>query len=416
MRLIITFILCLWVIPAYALDIEPFFGETNGSAKEVKSYQGQLIAYWKRYGVNPQDKAIAFVFYPKHTNYDYIDLSLKQFGYTAIGRYQATEPNNKLTLEERAVLNLQLAEKYFGPLPKEFLEKKEGVLAREGEVSINYLTKDRACDHLWLYAHLVNFKATATVTTLPLKAGPTSCASETWFVEQDIYIIESKDGHANLREQPSLTAKVTTKLNNGTQLSKLLTVTNGWYLMIPVESFDLEEELVGQALYVHSSQLKMYPYYNDKVKYFVRGIIREALGAYYTSDGAIIYTEPRMESKPLIEHKISPYTAIESVEQIQSVGWYKVKVLLAGKSYIGYMQREEVEFNAVGEVANNHQAVILYTEPTNNAKQLVSLQQQIKIQITLAKQTTNKDWFYVEILDHQPAYKGYLKRQDIDFY
>lgn len=422
MRIVFILIIqILLVLPTYALEFNQLYDTdttNNGTAEQISRYQGKLVAYWTRIGSNPKDKAIAFIFYPKQTHYKYIDLAIKQYGYGQWGLFKVTEPHHKFTREERAENNLQLAKKYFGTLPKSFLDSQEGVLIREGEVTINYITEDGACDSKWLYANLVAFKPTVTTPIVEQKITKLDgCGSSEWFASQDIYIVSAKDGYANVREKPSTQAKVVASLKNGERLGKVLTTENGWYLVEPVDEPYEQSSFInwqGNELYVHASQVKINPfYYNENVKYFIKGDADKQFTDHFYTVNALLYKQPSRQAEQLVQTFV-PYTTIVELEKTDVRGWFKIAIVLENNEYKGYIPNSEVVFNAVAEIDNSKRSVILYAEPQEQAEQLIALSK--KLQITSIKKTASKDWFYVEIWDHNPVYKGYLKRAAISFY
>ena len=67
------------------------------------------------------------------------------------------------------------------------------------------------------------------------------------------YVVDTKDGYANLREEPNSKSKVIKKLKNGTLVTKFKEKGEWYYI-----EFEREDGTPFDYGYIHKSQLKKY--------------------------------------------------------------------------------------------------------------------------------------------------------------
>lgn len=405
---------CLFNTASYAEEVVNKFG----TVEQTQTHTGKLAIYWKRIGPEPKDKVIAFIFYPT-SKYKSIDLSTKLFESDLWAECTKGEiaSYRKMTQHERAELTKQLANKYFGKLPESFTATQEGMLYREGTVTINYISEDGAADSYWLSANMLSFEPTngkvIKTATPPVKlTGP----ERPWFADQDVYRVSVKDGSANIRSEPSTKGKVLGQLVNGKRVGKIQTTATGWFSVADPELADNWDSFSAEQGYVHSSQVTIDPvYYYGSNK--AQGCIDGGNAYCNVYDFGADYDDFNLHEKPssaaVIINKLPPATPLITINKTANSDWLAVEALVDKQKVKGFVLAKQVTFNKMGVVDNN-KPVMLYVQPEEKANVMATLTDD-NIKLTTIKPTADKDWFYVEILEHEPIYKGYLKREAIKF-
>lgn len=124
-----------------------------------------------------------------------------------------------------------------------------------------------------------------------------------------------------------------------------------------------------------------------------------------------LYEKP--SSTATIINKLPPATPLITINRTANSDWLAVEALVDKQKVKGFVLAKQVTFNRMGVVDNN-EPVMLYVQPEEKANVMATLTDD-NIKLTTIKSTANKDWLYVEILEHEPIYKGYLKRKAIEF-
>ncbi len=192
--------------------------------------KGSLVAGWV---IDGEGDDFELRFIPKKNQLALLP-SLKKDVYRDFGRV--------IILTNGAKKPEQLVKKYFNNIPNNFFKYSEGVLEQEAEVTLDEYRTFVECDRRHFYAKLIAIEKTVGNARL---MGQEEGEAQGFAV--DFYMVNSKDGYANLRRTADKNGKILARIPNDVMFEKIKTEGDWFY----VQQTD-KPELKG---YVHKSQV-----------------------------------------------------------------------------------------------------------------------------------------------------------------
>ena len=134
----------------------------------------------------------------------------------------------------------------FGDITQPFWQQRRGILNLPAQVRIqNFQLYNAECDQYFFQADLISIARDTNSTIAPIYAD--SCANG---IQLEQYLVNAKDGYANLRAAPNTHAAVLQRLPKGSKLAAL--AQQGVWLQVQIISKD-RNSAMG---FVHQSQVK----------------------------------------------------------------------------------------------------------------------------------------------------------------
>lgn len=209
------------------------------------------------------------LFYPENkdiVNGKPLVLRLRNFDYNNPEIYEDNKNYEKEAAKEEKIITETLKKNF----PEEYqkMQKiRKGKFEVPATVKIKKVLPYTECDFTTVYAYATELKridgAKSKITEIKMKKSKDLEEEFTDLNEPfDLkkYEVSSKDGYANLREKPTTSSKIVSKMNNGTVV-KYITKFGDWYYIFDVEYPDESNKLSKIKEYrgfIHKSQLKKY--------------------------------------------------------------------------------------------------------------------------------------------------------------